>query len=222
MTNQAYQLARADIGTWEYQDGHNPKVVQYFADVGHGWVKDDETAWCAAFVGAMLKRAGMAHTGKLNARSYLSWGDEVPLDAAKEGDIVVFWRGSPDSWQGHVGFFVRKEGNQIVVLGGNQANQVNERAYPTSRLLGVRTTPNTTAPSMVRVEDRPARASVAQSRTVQGSAAQIGTAVAGGATAVAALDGQAQIVALVLFGVIALAALIVLRDRLKKWSKGDR
>ena len=104
MTNQAYQLARADEGTWEYADGHNPKILQYFADVGHSEVKDDETAWCAAFVGAMLKRAGMPHTGKLNARSYLDWGDEVALEDAQEGDIVVFWRGTPDGWQGHVGF----------------------------------------------------------------------------------------------------------------------
>ena len=155
MTNQAYQLARADEGTWEYADGHNPKILQYFADVGHGWVKDDETAWCAAFVGAMLKRAGMPQTGKLNARSYLDWGDEVALDGAQEGDIVVFWRGTPDGWQGHVGFFVRRAGVSIEVLGGNQANQVNVKRYPVDRLLGVRRAPGTQAPTMVRVAERP-------------------------------------------------------------------
>ena len=68
----------------------------------------------------------------------------------------------------------------------------------------------------------PPRTSPTQSRTVQASAAQIGTAVAGGASAVAALDGTAQIVALAFFGVIALAALWIMRERLKKWSKGDR
>ena len=139
--NRAYELARADLGTWEWKDGHNPKVVQYFADVGHGWVKEDEVAWCAAFVGAMLKRAGMPHTGKLDARSYLKWGEPVQLDAAEPGDIVVFSRGDPNGWQGHVAFFVRRVGDHILVLGGNQANQVNERQYPISRLLGVRTMP---------------------------------------------------------------------------------
>lgn len=137
--NKAYKLARKQIGTREIPGSkHNSKIVGWFKAVGHAWVKDDETAWCAAFVGAMLKEAGMPHTGKLNARSYLEWGEEVPLDQAKEGDLVVFWRGKKNGWQGHVGFFVRAEGNSIVVLGGNQANAVNEKKYAVSRLLGVR------------------------------------------------------------------------------------
>lgn len=66
------------------------------------------------------------------------------------------------------------------------------------------------------------RTSVVQSTTVQASAAQLGTAAAGGATALAALDGTAQIVALVVVGVIAIAAVWIMRERLKRWSKGDR
>ena len=68
----------------------------------------------------------------------------------------------------------------------------------------------------------PVRTSPAQSTTVQASAAQIGTAVAGGATALAALDGTAQIVAMVVVGIMGLAAVWIMRERLKKWSKGDR
>lgn len=132
------EYAKEDLGTWEWKDGHNPKVVKYFADVGHDWVKDDETAWCAAFLGAMLKKAGFDHTGKLNARSYLDWGFEVPLDQAKEGDVVVFSRGNPNGWQGHVGFYISHNGKDIRVLGGNQSNQVNISSYPRKRLLGVR------------------------------------------------------------------------------------
>lgn len=135
--NEAYELAREDLGTWEWKDGHNPKVVQYFADVGHAWVKDDETAWCAAFVGAMLERAGLPHTGKLNARSYLGYGTPVKFEDAQEGDIIVFSRGDPQGWQGHVGFYVRTNAAGIVVLGGNQNNQVNEKTYSRHRFLGV-------------------------------------------------------------------------------------
>jgi len=151
---QAYQLALKDLGTWEWDKGHNPKVVRYFHDVGHEWVQDDETAWCAAFVGAMLKRAGMAHTGKLDARSYLDWGEEVPLSQAQEGDLVVFWRESPDSWKGHVGFFVgRTRIGHIRVLGGNQSDQVNIATYSDDRLLGVRRSPHTIEASPVVPED---------------------------------------------------------------------
>lgn len=135
---KAYDLARADLGTWEWSDGHNPKVLQYFKDVGHEWVEDDETAWCAAFVGAMLKRAGLPHTGKLNARSYLKWGVPVDMKDAQEGDVVVFSRGDPNGWQGHVAFFVKEDGTKLQVLGGNQSNQVNIAKYPKSRLLGIR------------------------------------------------------------------------------------
>ena len=36
---QAIDYAREDLGTWEWKGKeHNPKVVRYFADVGHDWV----------------------------------------------------------------------------------------------------------------------------------------------------------------------------------------
>ena len=73
----AYEMAKAEVGTVEWANGNNPKVVAYFKDSGNPGVMDDETAWCAAFVGAMLKRAGIKGTGKLNARSYLDWGTPV-------------------------------------------------------------------------------------------------------------------------------------------------
>lgn len=136
---KAYELAKAEIGTVEWKDGNNPKVVAYFRDAGHPQVKDDETAWCAAFVGAMLERAGMPKTGQLTARSYLDWGVSVPRANAKEGDIVILKRGT-SSWQGHVGFFVKDSGTTITLLGGNQNNAVNRRAYRVDggQLLGIR------------------------------------------------------------------------------------
>ena len=89
-------------------------------------------------------------------------------------------------------------------------------------VLGVRRAPGTQAPSMVRVADRPAREAPTQSKTVQASAAQVVTAVGGGAGAIAALDGTAQIVALGIFGVMALLAAWVMRERLRKWAEGDK
>jgi zinc D-Ala-D-Ala carboxypeptidase len=60
-----------------------------------------------------------------------------------------------------------------------------------------------------------------KSTTVQASATQIaagaGTAVAG----VSALDGTAQIVVMALAGVIILAGLWIMRERLRKWAAGD-
>ena len=114
--------------------------MAYFRDAGHPEVVDDATAWCAAFVGAMLKRAGIGNTGSLAARSYLKWGEAVDLKDAKPGDIVIFKRGN-STWQGHVAFFVARSGVMVRVLGGNQADAVNERQYPVAQLLGVRRAP---------------------------------------------------------------------------------
>jgi uncharacterized protein (TIGR02594 family) len=136
---KACEIAGQMIGLSEIKGTkHNPEIVKFFAEAGHSWVKDDETAWCAALMGAVLKRAGLQGTGKLNARSYLEWGNPVDIGSAKAGDIVVFWRGSRDGWQGHVGFYVATKGDNIIVRGGNQGNKISEAAYPASRLLGVR------------------------------------------------------------------------------------
>ena len=137
--NAAYELARTFIGTKEIVGSkHNPIVVQWFADVGHSWVSDDETPWCAAFVGAMLKAGGYRFTGKLNARSYADTPSNTKVRErdAKPGDIVVFTRGN-NGWSGHVGFFVKQTELSVLVLGGNQNNEVNERWYTKSRLLGI-------------------------------------------------------------------------------------
>lgn len=142
---KAYELAKAEVGTVEWSKGDNPKVVAYFKDAGHPEVKNDETAWCAAFVGAMLHRSGLPKTGALNARSYLEWGEAVDRKDAREGDIVVFERGN-SSWQGHVGFFVKDNGDTITVLGGNQSNAVNRRAYVSAKLLGIRRLKETVEP----------------------------------------------------------------------------
>ena len=156
----AYELAKAEVGTVEWTDGNNPKVVAYFKDSGNPGVKDDETAWCAAFVGAMLRRAGVKSTGALNARSYLDWGKPVDRKDAQPGDVVIFKRGN-SSWQGHVAFFVKDRGALIDVLGGNQSNAVNVKGYQAAALLGIRRPPKATAkpaapPKRPAQSDKPA------------------------------------------------------------------
>lgn len=66
------------------------------------------------------------------------------------------------------------------------------------------------------------RTTVAQSTTVQASAVQIASGAGAGIAAVGALDGTAQVVALAFAGVVVLAALWIMRERIKKWSEGIR
>lgn len=65
-----------------------------------------------------------------------------------------------------------------------------------------------------------ARTSVAQSSTVQASAMQLASGAGAGAAALGALDGTAQIVALVFIGVITLTAAWIMRERIQKWVSG--
>ncbi len=37
---------------------HNKRILQYFNFIGHEWVKDDEKAWCSAFVNFVAKTCG--------------------------------------------------------------------------------------------------------------------------------------------------------------------
>jgi len=73
------------------------------------------------------------------ARSWLKWGK--PVSKPLPGDVAVFWRESPSSWKGHVGFYLGEVGGYVVVLGGNQGNKVSVRYYKRSQLLGYRRSP---------------------------------------------------------------------------------
>lgn len=124
---------------------HNPDVLKYFKEIGHKWVKDDETAWCAAFVNWCLLKAGKPHTGSLAARSFLEYGQSTTKPAL--GDVVVLWRIAPVGAFGHVGFFIKSTKDYIYILGGNQAGQVNIQTYPKTQLLEYRKIPEVTGPS---------------------------------------------------------------------------
>jgi len=166
--------AKKDLGIKEVRGNrHNPRVLEMFHQAGHGWVHDDETAWCSAAMNAWMEQAGYKGTGSLAARSWLTWGK--PVEKVKPGAIAVFSRGK-SSWQGHVAICTGKETRtHLEVLGGNQRNAVNVRMYPKSKLLGLRW------PSTMR-----------NSRTVK---AQLGILGSGSIAYAADIAGQVQPVA---------------------------
>lgn len=132
------EIALSQIGIKEISGSRdNPEVLKYFDEIGFdGSRLKDETAWCSAFANWVCKKSGLPYTCKLNARSWLNVGCKT--NTPRLGDVVVFWRESPKSWKGHVGFFIRETSRYIYVLGGNQSNQVKISAYPKSRLLEYR------------------------------------------------------------------------------------
>lgn len=66
------------------------------------------------------------------------------------------------------------------------------------------------------------RTSPAQSTTVQASAVQVATGVGAAASGIAALDGMAQVIALIFAGVVIVAGLWIMRERIRKWADGVR
>ena len=125
--------------------GTNPLIKAFFDKVSHPEITEDETPWCAAFVGCMLERSGIESTKSLRARSYLSWGrtlkptksSPTKPEPAKKGSIAVFRRGKNPK-AGHVGFVVGETNTTLLILGGNQNDQVSIMPYSKSQLLGLR------------------------------------------------------------------------------------
>lgn len=118
-----------------------PHIAAYLASVGMAPApRGDETPWCSAFVNWCMEQVGVLGTGRANARSWLNWIHANPCSLAKPpwGAVVVLWRVRRSSWQGHVGFYVGTEGNNVLLLGGNQGNRVSIRSYTEDRILGYR------------------------------------------------------------------------------------
>jgi uncharacterized protein (TIGR02594 family) len=143
------QTALEYVGTAEITGrADNPVIMQFYRDCGHDEIEHDEVAWCAAFVGACLKRAGKPTSApvvtNLLARSYLKYGKK--LDAPVPGCIAVWARGKPPS--GHVGFVVKvnAENGTIKTIEGNVGNQVQWGTHRISDALGYRWPPEAKEP----------------------------------------------------------------------------
>jgi uncharacterized protein (TIGR02594 family) len=125
--------AIAELGQAEIPgEAANARIVEYLKSVGQPG--SDEIAWCAAEVNFVLAAAGLAGTGKPNAKSYLTWG--VPT-RPRIGAVVVLSRGDQE-WQGHVGFVAQVNYETIYVIGGNQGDRVSIASYLKTRVIDYR------------------------------------------------------------------------------------
>lgn len=127
-----YGSATKEIGI---NESKNPdRIKLYHSSVG--LKAGIDTAWCSSFANYIVKQSKIKATGSALARSWLKWGKSV--DTPIKGCLVVFWRKSPSSSYGHVGFYAGETETDIIVIGGNQSNSVCKAKYPKSRLLGYR------------------------------------------------------------------------------------
>lgn len=129
-------MARKFIGQTEIKGPEHSNVVVRWWEAIKAPFRDDETPWCAAYVGGVLEECGMTSTRSAAARSYLTWGK--PLFTPAPGCIVVLSRPG-SSWSGHVGFVVGEDQDgRLLVLGGNQGDAVSVAPFSKDRVLGYR------------------------------------------------------------------------------------
>ena len=130
-------LALKEVGVQEITGPeHNPRIIQYANESGFDFVNDDETPWNSIFMNWVFVNSNYKGTGKANARSWLLWGKE--LTKPKKGCIVVLWRGSVNSWQGHVGLLLEETPDKIKLLSGNHYNGVTVGWLSKENILGYR------------------------------------------------------------------------------------
>lgn len=119
------EIAQNKIGIKEIKGKtHNSLIVKMWKAIKRGGIKDDETPWCAAFVGACLEEAGIVSSRYESAKSYHAWG--ISLTDPIVGAVAVKARDGGN----HV-FFVTgktKEG-RITGIGGNQSDAVTETSF---------------------------------------------------------------------------------------------
>jgi uncharacterized protein (TIGR02594 family) len=130
--------ARTYVGTREIPGPKTSSTITRWLEALKAPFRDDETAWCGTFVGAVVSESGLPPVANpWGARRWLAWG--VPIKRPAPGAVVVFWRGSPSGWSGHVGFVVgRDRSSNLMVLGGNQGDTVSIKPFAPARVLGYR------------------------------------------------------------------------------------
>ena len=140
-----YSEAVRQYGTAEIPGpASNMEILDWADDLDIAYANDD-IPWCGLFVahciGSTLQDESLPGN-PLGARQWLKFGIET---APTRGSVLVFWRSSPQSWKGHVGFYAGEDNDAYCVLGGNQSDKVSLTWIAKSRLLEARW-PDTVAP----------------------------------------------------------------------------
>lgn len=133
-----FHEARRLIGTREEPGrGNNPEILDWATDKGIPYGSDD-IPWCGLFVAhcitSTLDREPIP-SAPLSARAWGRFG--IPTEPTP-GAVMVFWRKSPGSGLGHVGFYAGQDGSAYRILGGNQSNSVSLTWIAQDRLVGAR------------------------------------------------------------------------------------
>lgn len=132
---QWYKAALNEIGTREEGNNSGAAIARYrqLAQCGQ-----DHDPWCAIFVNAMfaLCNPPVPGTKSPSSQSFPTNANFVKLTGPALGAVTVFWRISPSSGKGHVGFYRGETVESIYVLGGNEGDMVQIDPMSRKQLIG--------------------------------------------------------------------------------------
>ena len=133
-----FEEARRLVGTVETPGAGSTQAILDWADGLEIHYPGDDIPWCGLFVGhcvgATLPDEGLP-AAVLRARAWERFGRPC---APQMGAVMVFWRTSLASGNGHVGFYAGEDPGAFLILGGNQSDAVNTVRVSRDRFLGAR------------------------------------------------------------------------------------
>jgi uncharacterized protein (TIGR02594 family) len=139
-------LGRLMLGLHETRD--KAALMEFLKSDGAALGDPAVFPWCGDFVETCIKRTlpEEAFPGDLGKNRYWArnWALLGKAVAPTYGAILVFSR---PGGGGHVGFCLGQDGDNFVVLGGNQSNAVNVAKYSAAGLLGIRRAADAKAPA---------------------------------------------------------------------------
>ena len=129
-------VARSHIGVREVPGPASSPVVRLWLAKLRAWWQDDETPWCGVFAAACVQAAGLPTPAAwYRAKAWAAWGIAIDPALATPGTVLVFDR---HGGGGHVGFYIGRRNQWFRVLGGNQADGVNEMWISAARCIAAR------------------------------------------------------------------------------------
>jgi uncharacterized protein (TIGR02594 family) len=142
----AFDVAKKFLGVEEVEGMTSNPLVLGMLQLDAKWVREDSTPWCSAFANFIAFLLGLPRSKSLAARSWLKVGTPIELfEARQENDVVVLKRGGGNqpgpevlAAPGHIGFFAGRAPGEVLLLAGNQGNQVSIARFHADQVLGVR------------------------------------------------------------------------------------
>jgi hypothetical protein len=146
ISGAALHFAVGELGKGEIGGNNAGPTIQKYLE---GFAEPPAN-WCAAFISwcyYMASRDDVPFTYTLSARALFNEFKHKAkpgislVDIPGPGDLMFFWRGSKNSWMGHVAMVEKTDDKYVYVIEGNIGkfpSQVKRSAYPRnpSTLLG--------------------------------------------------------------------------------------